>query len=210
MNLIFFDDNKSTQLYPLTFTKPAAELRCGILTITEKWSKRINHEAVGYLTANFLNEKFGNEQANDNLFINGRLFPNKNISEEIENLKLGEFLCQKDTILAARLNSSQTEEFKNKLEEGKQIQAKSNFTILNHSWDIFHYNGQEIELDFELLTKGRVSQKLSSTNRATQYDRIFLEEGSKAEFSILNPNGGYIYIGKDAEIMEMMDLWVMP
>jgi UDP-N-acetylglucosamine diphosphorylase/glucosamine-1-phosphate N-acetyltransferase len=33
-------------------------------------------------------------------------------------------------------------------------------------------------------------------------ERIFLEKGAKVEFATLNPGEGFIYIGKDAEIME--------
>ena len=202
MNLLFFDDKKSKQLYPLTFTKPAAELRCGILTISEKWKKRIAHETSGYFTAGFLSKKFEYETANENILINGRLLPNKKILQEITNLKQGEFLIHKEIILAAYLNKSQSEEFKTRVKPGKQKQAKSIFTLLNNSWDIFNYNAQEIELDFELLTKNRESQKISSTNRVVQPNNIFIEKGSKVEFATLNPNGGYIYIGENSEVME--------
>ena len=37
MNYILFDDHTWQNLLPLTFTKPVAEIRIGILTITEKW-----------------------------------------------------------------------------------------------------------------------------------------------------------------------------
>ncbi|CAN0602347.1 unnamed protein product, partial [Ectocarpus sp. 12 AP-2014] len=50
--------------------------------------------------------------------------------------------------------------------------------------------------------KGRKSQAISSTNQAVNPENIFLEEGAKVEFSILNASTGPIYIGKDAEIME--------
>lgn len=40
MNCILFDFNR-TQLLPLTFTRPVAELRCGILTIREKWQRHL-------------------------------------------------------------------------------------------------------------------------------------------------------------------------
>ena len=36
MNYILFDDNNWDNLLPLTFTRPVAELRAGILTIKEK------------------------------------------------------------------------------------------------------------------------------------------------------------------------------
>jgi carbonic anhydrase/acetyltransferase-like protein (isoleucine patch superfamily) len=56
--------------------------------------------------------------------------------------------------------------------------------------------------DFELLTKGRKSVAISTTNKTAGENQIFIEEGAKVEFSILNATEGPIYIGKDAEIME--------
>ncbi|MGL5234723.1 MAG: glucose-1-phosphate thymidylyltransferase, partial [Empedobacter falsenii] len=73
---------------------------------------------------------------------------------------------------------------------------------LQHSWDLFTYNFQAIEFDFDLVTKGRTSQPISTTNQVLAPEKIFIEEGAKVEFSILNASEGPIYIGKDAEIME--------
>ena len=59
-----------------------------------------------------------------------------------------------------------------------------------------------LAFDFELLTKNRISQPISETNGVINEDNIFLEEGAKVEFAILNATDGPIYIGKDAEICE--------
>src|SRR5690606_14721284 len=40
------------------------------------------------------------------------------------------------------------------------------------------------------------------TNQVLGAENIFLEEGAKVEFSVLNATNGPIYIGKNAEIME--------
>ncbi|HHZ64759.1 MAG TPA: glucose-1-phosphate thymidylyltransferase, partial [Flavobacteriales bacterium] len=49
MNYILFDDKTRENLLPLTFTKPTAELRFGILSIREKWEKHLNAK-LSYLT----------------------------------------------------------------------------------------------------------------------------------------------------------------
>jgi UDP-N-acetylglucosamine diphosphorylase/glucosamine-1-phosphate N-acetyltransferase len=72
---------------------------------------------------------------------------------------------------------------------------------ISYPWDIFSNNEKAIASDFELITKGRTSANLSNTNRYIG-NNIFIEEGAKVEFSILNATTGPIYIGKDAEIME--------
>ena len=53
-----------------------------------------------------------------------------------------------------------------------------------------------------MLTKGRKSAEINKTNTVISSDKIFLEEGAQVECAILNASGGYMYIGKGAEIME--------
>jgi hypothetical protein len=77
MNLILFDDNRSAFL-PFTYTRPVSEIRAGILTLTEKWEKYLNLKA-SYLTENYLSEKFPAKITEDNLLVNGTIFPNKEL-----------------------------------------------------------------------------------------------------------------------------------
>ncbi len=72
---------------------------------------------------------------------------------------------------------------------------------IQYPWHIFQNNDTAIRNDFELITKKRKSKKLSSTNKIIGSD-IFVEEGAKVEYSILNSSTGPIYIGKNAEVME--------
>ena len=52
MRYLLFDDENRANLLPLAYTRPVAEFRIGILTIAEKWSRRMPNEAVfgGYVT----------------------------------------------------------------------------------------------------------------------------------------------------------------
>jgi UDP-N-acetylglucosamine diphosphorylase/glucosamine-1-phosphate N-acetyltransferase len=70
------------------------------------------------------------------------------------------------------------------------------------SWEIFQLNKWAIDQDFELLTRGRKSQKISPTNRTTKAASIFIEKGAKVEHCFLNASDGPIYIGRDAVVME--------
>jgi len=74
--------------------------------------------------------------------------------------------------------------------------------ILEYPWQIFEYNNWAIRQDFELITDGRKSQEISSTNQLICSENIFVEEGANVSYSILNANDGPIYIGKNAEIQE--------
>src|SRR5690606_5262994 len=76
------------------------------------------------------------------------------------------------------------------------------FIYMTKPWHLFQNNGKCIQLDFNLLTQGRTTQQLSASNQVIGNGAIFLEAGAKVECCILNTEGGPIYIGKNAEIME--------
>jgi UDP-N-acetylglucosamine diphosphorylase/glucosamine-1-phosphate N-acetyltransferase len=73
---------------------------------------------------------------------------------------------------------------------------------INFCWDIFTMNESAMSDDFQLLTKGKKSLPISSTNRVINPGSIFLEEGAKVECTMLNASAGPIYIGRNAEVME--------
>lgn len=202
MNYILFDDDSWGNLLPLTFTRPVSEIRVGILTITEKWERDLN-VSVSFLTQEYLKGKYKTLLTDDNIFINGSLVPDADLVKIIGQLKSGEILKQGNIVIASRTDNIQTASFLNK-DYSTLIQIDSNIPILKikYPWDIFTFNKKALKYDFELLTKGRTSSKISSTNQIMGAENIFLEEGAKVECSIINATTGPVYIGKNAEIME--------
>jgi len=65
MNYILFDDNSRISLLPLTFTRPVADLRIGILTIREKWERVLNAKTSSKNAANTAQNE--SEKAANNL-----------------------------------------------------------------------------------------------------------------------------------------------
>jgi hypothetical protein len=58
MNLVLFDCHTTREnLLPLTFTRPVADIRIGILTIREKWEKLLGQPSYS-LTTDYLVGKF--------------------------------------------------------------------------------------------------------------------------------------------------------
>ena len=82
------------------------------------------------------------------------------------------------------------------------VQYKQELLTVKNTWDIFSKNEQAIAQDFALVTADRESQPIPESNRVIAPENVFIEEGAKLEFTILNASAGPIYIGKDAEIME--------
>ena len=86
--------------------------------------------------------------------------------------------------------------------ETTSIPSAGDCKILNYPWQIFEYNNWAIQQDFELITFGRQSKNISSTNELIHPENIFVEEGANVHYSILNATEGPIYVGKNAEIFE--------
>ena len=207
-NIILFGDDNWFHLLPLTFTRPIAELRVGILTIKEKWEIHLNGH-VSYITQDYLAEKYPINIEDDNLLINSTLLPSNIILNYIKQLQLNEALLLGDELLAARLSADQFDLLSDdpaslKTLKGINLEGVAGLDIsrIMRPYDIFMLNGQEIQHDFDIITKGRKSQPISDTNKIIGKHPVFLEEGAVMECCIVNTEGGPVYIGKKALVME--------
>lgn len=88
------------------------------------------------------------------------------------------------------------------IHNGNIVSDHQTSKFLEYPWQIYLYNDSAIRDDFKLLTSGRITEKISSTNKTIAAENIFMEAGAKAEHCLLNASTGPIYIGKNAEIME--------
>ena len=201
MNFILFDNFRRSNLFPLTYLRPVADIRIGILTIREKWERSLG-QATSTLTENYLRKKYAILKEEDNIMINGSVCPNEDLVQEILSLKTGEVLFQGDAIIAMRLHTIELESLdEENVDKVNMVESKSHFLKIHHTWDIFTLNGRALEDDFNLLTDQRKSQPLSNSNQLIG-NRIFLEKGAKVEYCVLNSDTGPVYIGENAEIME--------
>ena len=205
MSIILFDQKSLRKsLLPLTFTRPIADIRVGILKIAEKWRKHLDEE-VSYLTEDYLQVKFPLQTESENLFINGALCPSTKVIATVKELKVGQILKSADYLLAFRGTLEQVTELleQENLETANAVEYSSDFTLITGPWDIFRKNADGIKSDFNLITKNRKSQKISDPHTITYSpDNIFIEEGADIKASILNATSGPIYIGKNARIEE--------
>jgi len=198
MNYILFDGTVRNALLPFTYTKPVADLRIGILTIREKWEKYLGFTTTT-LTEEYLEEKYPMVEMEKNVMINASFLPTKALVEEVKNLKENQAIFKNDEVIAFFTNETQEEVNFDTYEQEEFV-----FDILQikNTWDIFSLNNQAISDDFELITEGRISQPIPKGIQCLNKENIFIEEGAKIHFSILNANEGPIYIGKDSLIME--------
>ncbi len=198
MNYILFDGTVREALFPFTLTRPVADIRVGILTIREKWEKYLNTTTTT-ITEDYLEEKYPMVEMDENILLNSSFIPNKEIVTLVKGLKENEAIFYNEDVIAFFTKDSQEDvDFSNY----NHIEYRGDVLRIENTWDIFSKNAEALQADFDFITEGRESEPISDTNRVIHPENIFLEEGAKVEFAILNATDGPIYVGKDAEIWE--------
>jgi len=200
MAIILFDDNAHQTLLPLTFTRPVADLRIGIFTIAEKWAKHLN-QGISFHTQPWLQGKFPLKIEQDNIFIYGGICPDEFITEAIDRLQNGEALKYGDQLLAVKLNETDAADFNPNAEFSSVTVLENTPLMIRFPEDIFRKNDIELRKDFNMLTKGRTSAAISSTNTIIG-DAFFAEEGAIADCSTFNTTNGPIYLANNTEVWE--------
>lgn len=198
MNYILFDSTVRISLLPFTFTRPVGEIRVGILTLREKWEDYLNTD-LSYKTESYLEIKYPLVLREDNLFIDPSFLPSPELLAEIQKIEPETALFNDTTLVAYRSAQPKSEET---ISELQRKETGIDLIRIQNTWDIFSKNGVALQLDYERITEGRKSAPIPASNRVICPDNIFLEEGAKVEYSILNATEGPIYLGKDSEVME--------
>jgi UDP-N-acetylglucosamine diphosphorylase/glucosamine-1-phosphate N-acetyltransferase len=204
MHVLLFDDPAIwPHLLPFTFTRPVAALRCGILTLAEKWQHRLQ-QPVGYLTQPHLQAKFpAGPTQGPALVINGAVCADDLLARQVQELQPGEALYCEDLLVAAHLaDASLVAEL---IQDGfrKTQEVREPVTVIREVWHLFLHNGAEIRRDFTLLTKGRQSAPVGDPHTIVYApENIFIEPGVKIRAAILNAENGPIYLGKNSHISE--------
>tara|TARA_B110000858_G_scaffold183324_1_gene223528 strand:+ start:111 stop:1286 length:1176 start_codon:yes stop_codon:yes gene_type:complete len=198
MNYILFDSDVRDTLLPFTYTKPVADIRIGILTIREKWEKRLGLTTTT-ITADYLEEKYPMVEMEENILINASFCPTESLVEKVKNLSKNEAIFKGEDVLAFHTTQSQEEV---DFDTYTQIEFDEELIQIKNTSDIFTHNGKAIQQDFDLITEERTSEAIPAGIQVINPGNIFIEEGAQILFSTLNASEGPIYIGKDALIME--------
>lgn len=168
MQICIFEDEKHSNFYPLSYTRPVYELVCGINTLKEKIIRDIPGVNISLHCRKYLEETLKHQYPevdiniiNDNscLFINGRVLTSEYLAEivledsedcvyksgdEIAAVKLS-----KENLTKINLNFTDTLSFESFPElPTKKVDVK----LYNYLWEMIKDNGSEIVKDAEALT----------------------------------------------------------
>ena len=198
MNILLFDGPERIHLLPFTFVRPVAHLRIGIDRLIDKWEALLNVPCNVY-TQPYLSEKFTPVFAQQNTFINPAYLPTPSLVDAIIKLEDHHALHFNGELIACKSNAKHPPK---DITNYTLIEWEEDLVHLTSSTDLFNLNEVVLADDFQRLTQGRTSAKISPTNRVTSAENIFIEEGAVVEHAFLNAAKGSIYIGKNAEVME--------
>ncbi|WP_406683113.1 GlmU family protein [Seonamhaeicola sp. MEBiC1930] len=198
MNYILFDGPSRNNLLPFTYTRPVADIRIGILTIREKWETYLDTTTTT-VTEDYLSDKYPMVEMDENVMINASYLPSLELVEMIRNLQENQAVFNGEDIIAFYSKEGQEDiDF----DTFDAIEFEDSCLKVENTWDIFSKNGEALQEDFNLITKGRKSQSIPETTVAFHSENIFIEKGAKLPLCSLNAEKGPIYIGKNSEIME--------
>lgn len=207
VKVVLFDTFESFEnLLPLSYTRPVADFRVGIMTIREKWEHYLPGN-YSYKTTEYLGEKFpvavsADEEA---VFVAGNVLPDEDLAARVSALESGGALRDRSGLVAFRGSLRQFGE----LDPAESSVEGDEVSRIQYVYDVFRENGQEICRDYDLLAKRGKGQApdasvtiIGSVESSGGMPRIYIEDGAVVEGAVLNVKNGPIYIGKDAVVME--------
>ncbi|MDE0772194.1 MAG: putative sugar nucleotidyl transferase [Salibacteraceae bacterium] len=201
MNLVFFDNKSHETLLPLTYTRPAADLRIGILKISEKWEKSLGGVTAGYVSQMHLSKKYSIPVKAD-LYLASNVIPEHYLMAEIKALSIGQKLESFGNCIAFKSTQCfhDLPALNEALANAESIESDSTPISVSSAIDIFKRNGDQIQKDIDVLKLETVSSYgLYNTLIGSQF---YIDPTVKMEGVTLNSTEGPIYLGKDVEVME--------
>lgn len=201
MAIILFDNSHRGLLLPFTVNRAVASFRFGIFSIRERWEK-MTGEKVYVHTEKYLQGLYEVPEEGEHTWVDASLMGGRELVTMVKEMKSGTGIVDDKGLIAGKAVIS-FEKF-DPAAEGYFARKQQHTPVrrLEYPWQIPQWNAEIIQADFELVTRAGSSQGIPATVNAVQPENIFIEEGAKLDYCIINASAGPVYIGKNAEIME--------
>ncbi len=209
MQCIIFSEEycQPENLFPFTLTRRIQDIRIGILTIREKWELMLKLPSYDKWEGDY---KEGDRSVTIDskikeghyLLVHSNIIPTPALAKAVISLEPGQFLTHPIAgAIAFHFHSSDVTSL-HKIRVRETISFQDDTPKIVYPWDIFHLNDTAIRLDFDVLTKDKRSAQISPTNKVSNEEQVFIEEGAIVEHAIINAVTGPVYIGRNALVME--------
>ena len=219
--LVIFEDEGYTNLLPLTWTRPATRLRCGIVNLWEKVVAAYSDAEIVIHTRDYVapvvaeeipKVKVNSLGAASALLINGRAVAPHNIAQLIPLSGDDRVYLSGGEVVAARLGGGRLTAIAKLIESGAPL-AKGwtdgiatqevDVPVIKYPWDLITQNPKQIEADFARMgLAGKCAGIVHDSAVLTDMNRIHVADGAEVQAgAILIADGGPIYIGPGAKVM---------
>lgn len=220
MQICIYEDEKYSNFYPLSYTRPVYELVCGINTLIEKIIRvssglKIALHCRQYLEAT-LKHRYPDAEINkinDNscLFINGRVLASEDIAKIV--LEDSEDCIYKsgNEITAVRLSKRNLTNIKNNFADTLNFKSfqdlpvkRVNVNLYNYLWEMISDNGSEIVKYTEELTKDKSAFTDPKDFEGVNFinaDKIFIRKNVTIKPGVvIDATNGAVYIDESVFI----------
>lgn len=200
--VLLFDDPGRADFFPLSVTRPIAELTLGIDRIADSWSRLLDAEVRPHVPEE-LGGLWAHPAQSGDWFINSCWLPDPDTLQTLESLQPG-MACRDEhgRLIAARCAGHHVASFQPWAEEWATTITRDRPTQwLNRLWDLTAHNAAWICRDYEQLTAHRRTAAIHDSNRVIGGQGVFLEKDAVVVASVLDDREGPIYLGERSEVM---------
>lgn len=218
--VVIFEDSGYRNLLPLTHTRPACRLRCGIETLCEKvraafdgktFVLHARREVADVAAVEIPNITVNAVSSESALFVNGRLIAPPDFAKIISiDGDDCAYVCGKD-VVAARISGALLKKVGELMEAGplpdgwasdlKKVNVE--LPLIKYPWDLISNNPGQIKSDFQRMgLGGKVAGKVHESATLVDKANIHIADGAQVHpGAILIAEGGPIYVGPGAKVM---------
>ncbi len=218
--VVIFEDSGYVNLQPLTYTRPACRLRCGIVTLWEKTAAAYSTAQVvihardhvaGVVKAE-IDGVAVNELASDSaLFVNGRLIPPTDLAQKIALDGDDCVFVAAGEVIAARVSGGKCAELAKLLTAGPLPDGWTDglktenveMDTVKYPWDLVIHNAKQIGADFNRMgVAGKMEGDVHPSAVLDGKEHICIASGAEIHpGAVLMAHDGPIYIGPGATVM---------
>jgi len=218
LKLCIFEDGRFSDLYPLTYTRPVFDLRCGRTRLYEKIVRNLPGVGTTFFMRGHLEPVFKDRldgtvneldalSGDDVLFVNGRVLALKGTimppGDEVAALKGDEIAyiyAKRETV--SKLIGSSIDELLGRL-KAQLSQLSTSVDLIGHPWDLVRNNPKAIVDDFESIGRRGVFGKMSP--KAEIYgdaEKVHVAETAEVHpFVVLDTHSGPIMIDEKTKVL---------
>lgn len=222
MQITIFEDESFKNFLPLVHFRPVFGLRCGALTLGEKFARHLSSHDIGhlvrpellpYLRAENPECRYNQPLPNDTWLINGRMIACEALGKFIARSPREDkiFMRGKD-VAAIFLRKLSVIKYESELQRGVIrkdafagfAEGSADFKMVEYPWDLLYSTEDEIASDAVFLRKkkSRIGGKVFPGVRMLNKRNVFVGKGSVVKPGVvLDAEKGPVILGKNVTVM---------